>query len=577
VNADQYPMENPFAEHGRTLRRRKWWIVGTAVVVTLAALGYSFTETKQYTATAQVQVLPITVSTSANGGPASSPQTLTQEAQTDAALIVTPKVKAAVVAYLGEPAGTAAPPVAATVSPTSNLLLVSASAPTAKQAADYAVDYVNQFQILQKAQAVTNYKAQANAILEQIANDTTAEAPLKAALAHVATNKNGGLEYTPAQQADENTLEGLQKEVTALGTSLSNLTTSSQLATGGVLLVANPVLPKSPSSPKTARNVGLGFAVGLILGIVLAFVIDGLDDSVRSEDDVDRAYPNLPHLGIIPMVDGWNDASRPYVVTMDAPLSVAAEAYRSLRTAVEFARLNRSVRTILITSSMGLEGKTSTAANMGVAFAGSGQRTLMVSADLRRPRLGTFFALSEEVGLTSVALGIATPEEAIQTVEDVPGLYFLGTGPLPAGAAEFLSSPKLEEVIGDLRDRFDILIIDAPPVLPVTDAVVMSRYLDGVLVVVAQNRTHRRSLARVHALLTQVGSQVLGSMINGAAIKGADAYGYYGQYGGYYGTYGAKGAESDRKRSRGDNKRGKSSRRGKRGSESEAERARTGT
>jgi capsular exopolysaccharide synthesis family protein len=262
---------------------------------------------------------------------------------------------------------------------------------------------------------------------------------------------------------------------------------------------------------------------------------------------------------------------------MDAPLSVAAEAYRSLRTAVEFARLNRSVRTILITSSMGLEGKTSTAANMGVAFAGSGQRTLMVSADLRRPRLGTFFALSEEVGLTSVALGIATPEEAIQTVEDVPGLYFLGTGPLPAGAAEFLSSPKLEEVIGDLRDRFDILIIDAPPVLPVTDAVVMSRYLDGVLVVVAQNRTHRRSLARVHALLTQVGSQVLGSMINGAAIKGADAYGYYGQYGGYYGTYGAKGAESDRKRSRGDNKRGKSSRRGKRGSESEAERARTGT
>jgi capsular exopolysaccharide synthesis family protein len=189
-----------------------------------------------------------------------------------------------------------------------------------------------------------------------------------------------------------------------------------------------------------------------------------------------------------------------------------------------------------------------------VAFAGSGQLTLIVSADLRRPRLGTFFGRSEDVGLTSLALEIATPEEAIQPIEEVAGLYFLGTGPLPAGPAEFLSSPKLEEVIRGLRDRFDLVIIDAPPVLPVTDAVVMSRFVDGVLMVVAQNRTRRRGLARVNELLSQVDAPLIGSIINGAAVRGADSYGYYGGYGGY-GSYGPQG---DKNSKRADRKRSKS-------------------
>jgi capsular exopolysaccharide synthesis family protein len=576
-------MGNPFAEYGRTLRRRKWWLIGTAVVVTVAALGYSLTETKQYTATGSMQVLPEVVqSTTGNGGgAAASPQTLSQEAQTDAALIVTQKVKQAVAAYLISkhdlPQGSPPPPVSATVSSTSNLLEVSSSAKTPALAALFALTYAQQFIILQKAQALANYKAATAAVDGEINSDLNEEAPLQAQLAHIPTNpKTGAPDPTPSQVQAESSLTAIKHNIQSLDQAANTIAADSNLATGGVELVATPPLPKTPSSPKTDRNVGLGIVVGLILGIVLAFVIDGFDDSIRSEEDVDRAYPNLPHLGVIPMVEGWNDASRPYIVTLEAPLAVASEAYRSLRTAVEFARLNRSVRTILVTSSMGLEGKTSTAANLGVVFAGSGQRTLIISADLRRPRLGTFLGLSEDVGLSSLALGIATPEEAIQSVDAVPGLSFLGTGPLPAGAAEFLSSPKLEEVIGDLRDRFDIVIIDAPPVLPVTDAVVMSRYLDGVLLVVAQNRTHRRSLLRVHALLTQVNAQVLGSMINGAAIRGADAYGYYGKYA-QYGAYGAQPSKGEGKRS-GASKKRKRSQAGAGGTESDAERARrTGT
>jgi capsular exopolysaccharide synthesis family protein len=543
VNPDQRTIENPLADYARTLRRRKWWIVGTTALVGVAALGYSLTETKQYTASATLQVVPN--SNSAPGNAGGGQQVQTQQVATDVALMTTSAVKQDVAKALGLPSP---PPVSASSSGANNLFTVSSSGATPALAAEYADKYANEFVALQKQRAEQVFGAAQNSILSQIANDETAILSEKKVLA---TAKPP---LTPQQQEAQVAINNLNSKVTSLKTELATVLLNATLATGGVTLASQAPNPKSPSSPKTARNIGLGLVVGLIFGIILAFVIDGFDDSIKSESEVDHVYPGLPHLGIIPLVDGWDDASRPFVVSLTNPAAVAAEAYRSLRTAIEFARLNRSVRSILVTSSVGLEGKTSTAANLGVAFAGSGQLTLIVSADLRRPRLGTFFGRSEDVGLTSLALEIATPEEAIQPIEEVAGLYFLGTGPLPAGPAEFLSSPKLEEVIRGLRDRFDLVIIDAPPVLPVTDAVVMSRFVDGVLMVVAQNRTRRRGLARVNELLSQVDAPLIGSIINGAAVRGADSYGYYGGYGGY-GSYGPQG---DKNSKRADRKRSKS-------------------
>jgi capsular exopolysaccharide synthesis family protein len=513
VNPDQRTIENPLADYARTLRRRKWWIVGTTALVGVAALGYSLTETKQYTASATLQVVPN--SNSAPGNAGGGQQVQTQQVATDVALMTTSAVKQDVAKALGLPSP---PPVSASSSGANNLFTVSSSGATPALAAEYADKYANEFVALQKQRAEQVFGAAQNSILSQIANDETAILSEKKVLA---TAKPP---LTPQQQEAQVAINNLNSKVTSLKTELATVLLNATLATGGVTLASQAPNPKSPSSPKTARNIGLGLVVGLIFGIILAFVIDGFDDSIKSESEVDHVYPGLPHLGIIPLVDGWDDASRPFVVSLTNPAAVAAEAYRSLRTAIEFARLNRSVRSIL------------------------------VSADLRRPRLGTFFGRSEDVGLTSLALEIATPEEAIQPIEEVAGLYFLGTGPLPAGPAEFLSSPKLEEVIRGLRDRFDLVIIDAPPVLPVTDAVVMSRFVDGVLMVVAQNRTRRRGLARVNELLSQVDAPLIGSIINGAAVRGADSYGYYGGYGGY-GSYGPQG---DKNSKRADRKRSKS-------------------
>jgi capsular exopolysaccharide synthesis family protein len=308
--------------------------------------------------------------------------------------------------------------------------------------------------------------------------------------------------------------------------------------TSDSLLQISPALPPAgPSSPKTLRNVALGLIVGLILGLILAFALDAFDDSIKSEEDIAKAYPGLPNLGLIPIVETWKDAAAPYLVALRNPSSQATEAYRSLRTATEFARVNRSVRSIVVTSSMDFEGKTATVANLGVAFAKAGQRTLVVSADLRRPR--NFFGFSDKVGLASVALGSATFDEAIEPVVEVPGLSYLGTGPLPAEAAEFLSSHKVEEIFRVLRDRFDLVLIDTPPAVLVTDALVMSRYVDAVIVVVAHGRTRRRSLARVRELCLQVNAPVLGTVLNGVATKGADAYRHgYGYRYGYRRGYG---------------------------------------
>jgi capsular exopolysaccharide synthesis family protein len=165
--------------------------------------------------------------------------------------------------------------------------------------------------------------------------------------------------------------------------------------------------------------------------------------------------------------------------------------------------------------------------------------------------MSNFFGSTDEVGLASVALGLATFDEAVLSVPEVPGLFYLGTGPLPAEAAEFLSSRKVEEIFRSLRERFDVILIDTPPAVLVTDAMIMSRYADAVVLVVAQGRTRRRSLGRTRELCAQVDAPVIGTILNGAATKGADAYGYgygyrYGRYGYGYGQSRTYGAEPER-------------------------------
>ena len=242
-----------------------------------------------------------------------------------------------------------------------------------------------------------------------------------------------------------------------------------------------------------------------MLGLGAAFLRDSLDDALTSKEATER-LGGAPVLALVPMVNSWKKREHPVVAASAEPTSPAAEAYRSLRTSVQFARQAHELRTVLVTSPAAAEGKTSTLANLGAVFAQGGERVVLVSCDLRRPRLGQFFGLDEHTGLTTVLLGQQTLEQALQPVRGYDCLWLLGAGPVPHNPAELLNGPHAREVFETLQENFDLVLVDSPPVLPVTDAMVLSQYADGTLLVVAAGQTRRAELQRAAERFTQAKS-----------------------------------------------------------------------
>ena len=243
-----------------------------------------------------------------------------------------------------------------------------------------------------------------------------------------------------------------------------------------------------------------------------AFLKENADDTITSKESAER-FGGAPVLAMVPVVTSWKRRERPLVVSVSQPLSPAAESYRSLRTCLQFARQESQLRTLLVTSPAASEGKTSTVANLGVLFAQAGERVLLVSADLRRPRLGQFFGLDEESGLTSVMRGQRPLPAAIQLVRNFETLWVLGAGEVPPNPAEMLDGYRAREIFEALRADFDLVLIDSPPVLPVTDATVLSKYADAALIVSAAGQTKRVALARAAERFSQANLTVVGHVI----------------------------------------------------------------
>ena len=234
--------------------------------------------------------------------------------------------------------------------------------------------------------------------------------------------------------------------------------------------------------------------------------------------------PDLPVLGIIPLVQSWRNRSEPLVVSVTNPNSQAAEAYRTLRTSIQFMGLERSLRVLQVTSPVASEGKTTTLANLAVTLTHAGLRVIVVGCDLRRPRIGDFFNLPSDVGFTSVLLGQVPLAEAIQSVPGTPRLSVLTSGPLPPNPSELLSSPRTTDILMKLAEQADMVLVDCPPVLPVTDAAVLATKVDGTLVIVSAGSTTYNELAQTVQLLRRVNSRLLGIVLNGGAM--ATSYGY---------------------------------------------------
>ena len=310
---------------------------------------------------------------------------------------------------------------------------------------------------------------------------------------------------------------------------LDKLQVTAELRTGGAQILTQATPPRQPFEPRPLRNAVVSLVIGLVLGIAAAVLIEYLDDSVGTRDDLQRLVPAVPVLGVIPAVTGWRKRSDARLVSASDPAAPAAEAYRTLRTAVRFLGMDHGPLVLQVVSPDAEEGKTTTLANLGVALARAGQPVMLVDGDLRKPRLHQFFGLSNAVGLTSVMQGDVDLGEAAQPVPGVDGLFVLASGPLPPSPSEFLSTTSMHALLGAMRAAGYFTLVDSPPVLPVADALVLGRHVDATLLVSFAGRTSRRQLLRTVELLEQMQMRIAGLVLNGATAERRPRYshGYY--------------------------------------------------
>lgn len=286
----------------------------------------------------------------------------------------------------------------------------------------------------------------------------------------------------------------------------------------------HPVISNSPVSPNVTLNLVLGAVVGLIFGVGIAFFLEYLDTSVKSLEDVER-YLQVPVLAVIPKDVG--------VLHKQSGMSPDAEAYRILRTNIEFNRKNPEDNAITVVSGGAGEGKSTTLVNLAYICAQGGYTTLMIDADLRRPRLHTFFDINNSVGLTNYLTTELMLEDVIlQTPVD--NLYFMPSGILPADAAGILNSRRMSELIQDVKQRFDLVLVDSPPILGVSDASVLASEVDLTMLVVQHRKLPRNMLLRVKQAVENVGGNVIGVVLNNVDVRSDSQYQYYTSYYTYY-------------------------------------------
>jgi capsular exopolysaccharide synthesis family protein len=308
-------------------------------------------------------------------------------------------------------------------------------------------------------------------------------------------------------------------------------TISSKMPPETVLMHDSPVISESPVSPNVTLNLVLGAVVGLIFGVGIAFFLEFIDTSVKTMDDVER-YLQVPVLAVIP-----KDIS---LLHRQRGSSPDAEAYRILRTNIEFNRKNPEDNTITLVSGGAGEGKSTTLMNLAYICAQGGYTTLMIDADLRRPRLHTYFGINNSVGLTNyLTTDLMLEDVILQTPVD--NLYFMPSGILPVDAAGILNSRRMSELIQDVKQRFDLIFVDSPPILGVSDASVLVSEVDLTIIIVQHRKLPRNMLLRVKQAIESVGGNILGVVLNNVDVRSDSQYQYYTSYYTYYAPSEAQG------------------------------------
>ncbi len=366
----------------------------------------------------------------------------------------------------------------------------------------------------------------------------------------VASNEDAKLKLMDQQSAN-NDLDTAKDEVSYIEDILFKLKSSYTETKAGLEIVKSPATiyqqaePEGrPAKPNVPLNLAVGGVLGLMFGIGLAFFLEYMDTTVKSLDDVER-FLGVPVLAVIPKDVG--------VLHRTSGFNPDAEAYRILRTNIEFNRQSPVANCITVTSGGAGEGKSTTLCNLANICAQGGYSVLLIDADLRRPRMHTLFDVSNAVGLTNfLTTNVQLEEVVVRT--PVENLYFLPSGMLPADSAGVLNSQRMTDLIADAKSRFDIVLIDSPPILGVSDASVLANVADLTMIVVQHRKLPRHMLLRVKQTVENVGGTVLGVVLNNVDVSSDSQYQYYTSYYTYYSPNNnpatASGAKSEKRKKR---------------------------
>jgi succinoglycan biosynthesis transport protein ExoP len=320
------------------------------------------------------------------------------------------------------------------------------------------------------------------------------------------------------------------------------------LKSSNINIVDTASVPVVPVEPRIPLNIALGSMGGLLFGVAFAFVVEAVDSSIRTPEDVEN-YCSLPSLGIIPRVNGNESAARRTLartrplqfimpLTMGQSGSGGAEAFRALRTSLMLSSPSAPPQVILVTSAMMQEGKSFLSINLAVVLAQTGQKVLLVDCDMRRPAVDKYLGIPMNQGLSACLAGTEDSTAMTVSIPEIPGLHVLPAGHMPPYPSEMLGSEALPQLVQRWRKQFRYIVIDTPPVLAVTDSVVSARVADVVVLVVRSEATRRQSLLRTRDLLKKAHANIAGVVVNGLSLNSVEYRQYYGYYGkdhqGYY-------------------------------------------
>jgi tyrosine-protein kinase len=502
--------------------RRRIWIPLIAIVVAVGAAYFvSSRETPAYQASAQVQIGASSISTILSPGTHQSSTVIAQNVASAAGRAHTTTVAQLALTHAKIHALTAEKLLKESVitpSANSNFVTFTVTDRYPARAQLLATAYAQQFVKWSNAQAVKGIPAKLRSLSRQIA----------------ALERKINLE---TQQS------GHSSSAVADNTQLGKLLNTQQLYQGAQQSLANNNVMAQPATsatkvrPATTRNVAMGFGLGLVIGLVLVSLAEALDTRVRHSDEVVQ-WLGLPLLTRIP-IPPRSLRKAGSLGMLDDEGGLQTEAYRKLRINLDFANLSIKARTIMVTSASEQEGKSTTVGNLAVALARAGRRVVLVDLDLRKPYLDHFFDLTGRPGMTDVALGNVTLDQALWSIP-VPGsdggpqagsLHVLPSGPMPPNPADLIESSVVSEVLLDLAERADVVLLDSAPLLPVSDGVVLSNKVDAMLIVVRATTVKRPILAELQRVLGACPAAKLGFVLTGS--DEGEGYGYGYGYAGY--------------------------------------------